>query len=257
VENYIAKDDYIIVVEGILNESIRKIDIGSGETLWTKEISNYGLHLMPNFYIVGDKVAINTYHNVKFDDGRDSEFEDNVYLVDLNDGAMELLNVPGSVKCVGYKDQLYLVIDDKKVVKYDIKSKSLVGEMFDVTKKIENGYHMIQQNIRWFKFLDNKSHCDNFLFNPNTMDISQSIVCFKDNGDYLYNDYFLACMRKNGKIVGFDTQSFKETWFISTNKLSKNYKVILGDERGILVHSDDKLICFGPPENTGNSQTNR
>ncbi|MBP7732939.1 MAG: hypothetical protein KA140_04140 [Caldisericia bacterium] len=216
-----------------------------------------GLHLMPYFSIVGDKVAINTFHNVTFDDGRESEFVDNVYLLDLDDGEMELLNVPGSVKCVGYKDQLYLVIDNKKVVKYNIKSKSLDGELFDITKKIENGYCMVQQNISWFKFLDNKNHYENFLFNPNTMDICQSNVSFTDDWDYLYNDYFLACMRKNGKIVGIDTQSFKETWFISTNKLSKFNKVILGDERGILIQSDGKLICFGPPDNTGNSQTKR
>ncbi|MBP7733631.1 MAG: hypothetical protein KA140_07745 [Caldisericia bacterium] len=38
VGNYIAKDDYVIVVEGKLNESIRKIDISSGKTIWSKQI---------------------------------------------------------------------------------------------------------------------------------------------------------------------------------------------------------------------------
>jgi hypothetical protein len=243
-EYFIADKKFLYCTED-LDHTTSKIDINTGKTIWKYTNIADSPDFKPPMYIVKDKLVLNTFKWGQDKDGN-PDTPDTVTLVDLKTGKGQVIDIPGSVIGTAYKNELYLIIDDVKVSKFDTEKMCLTGKMFDIRNYYKKGeYHWNYSNY-WFTFSSDGDTPD-LLLNPNTMELCKLNADFCDSTDFLYHDYWLCWIRRGDKIIGIDTETFEETWVISAANLGQNASVVMGDERGILVQYGEELICFGPP----------
>ena len=242
-EMLVARDDYIVILRG--DDQVMKVDINSGELLWQYIFPTKNGFLKPTFCVAGNKVALNACFG-SIDGQILPEDIDKVVLLDIGSGKDKVIDVPGNVECAQYNNQLYLIIDGKKVSKFNTDKMELVGETLVLDKDFKNGHYTRSPFLHWFEAssLDGQA---NALINPITMKLEYKNTNIHASYGYLYSQYLICFAQHDDHISGIDIETFKETWSIPTKNLAEDSKVILGDERGILIQSNDKLICFGPP----------
>ena len=237
---YAATDDYLYVLMDFPGE-ISKIDLKTFALLWKFENDLDYSELKQSFFVLKDKLALNSYKWITNADG-EPDNADTVTIVDQINGVGEVIKLPGNVQCTSYNQDLYLITDWAKMSKYDIENKKFVGKTFNIKDYSTDGSYPTILSQYWFNF-----ETPDIIVNPNTMEIFQQDIEILDTNYMLYNDYQVHSFKKNSKIIGIDPETFKETWIIPMDKLASNTRTLLGDERGILIQSDGKLICFGPP----------
>jgi hypothetical protein len=243
-EDFITDNEYLYCYEDI-EHTLRKIDINTGKIIWTYVEKSDFPHVKPPMYVLKNKIVLNTYVWGKDKEGN-PDTPDTVTLVDINTGKGQVLDIQGSVIGTVYNNELYLIIDEVKVSKYDIENNCLTGKMFDIREHYINGEYYWSYSNYWFTFSSDGIN-PNLLLNPNTMELCKLDANYCISSDLLYDKYFLCWMKHGDRIIGIDTKTFEETWSIPVDKLGKSASVFMGDQRGILVQDQDKLICFGPP----------
>lgn len=243
-EMLVARDDYIVMLRG--DDHVQKVDINSGALLWEYVFPEKNGFLKPTFCVAGDKVALNAYFRNVDDTTLSEDDADKVVLLDIESGQDKVIDIPGNTECTQFNNELYLIIDEKKVSRFDTQKMELVGETIALDKNFKDGHYMRSPLFNWFG-ASNLECQANALINPITMKLEYKNINIETSMGYLYSQYLICFAHYDDHITGINTETFKETWSISTKNFKRGFKVILGDERGILIQSDGKLICFGPP----------
>ncbi len=242
--SFITDNNYIYYC-GEWDFKATKIDINTNKIVWEYKFPEGFLSASPPMYFVKDKLVLNTDVWNK-DMEASSATHSVVILVDINTGKGQVLNIPGNVISTVHNDELYLIIDDVKVSKFDVEKMTLTGKMFDIRDYFKKGEHYWNYSHYWFTFASDGEHPD-LLLNPNTMELCKLDADICTYSNLLYDNYWLCWIHRGDKIIGIDTETFEETWIIPADKLSKKAIVFSGDDRGILIQDGDKLICFNRP----------
>lgn len=139
------------------------------------------------------------------------------------------------------QDSLFIIMNNHKVFKLDVESLefSLFFDLSNfVEKKVENGYYhtFTFYDLAMIQYKNNK-----VLLNLRTKKIFQTdlLLGIINNNIYLYDE-------NNNNIWGINQNTFEKTWHINTSDYSKYNKVILVDERGVLIQDKDMLYAFRP-----------
>ncbi len=242
-EMLVAKDGYIVMLRG--DSNVLKIDINSGALLWQYSFPEKDGFLEPTFCVAGNKVALNACFKNVGNTSNETDVE-KVVLLDIDTGMSKMIDIPGNCVCTQFDNKLYLIMENNRISRFDTEKMELVGETLVIDKDFKDGHYIRPPFLHWFKASNQLQEAD-ALINPMTMKLAYKGAKIKTSSQYLYSNYLVCYAVYNDHISGIDTDTFEETWRIPTKDFAEGFKVVLGDDRGILIHDGDKLICFNRP----------
>jgi hypothetical protein len=223
------------------------IDVEVGILKWKKQFDHIEERIIDEIAFKDDLFIINTTRNanekISILDGQNF----NSYLVHDN-GELEAIDKVNNTIATSTNDKLYAMINGHIFTELDPEKITPIGKRIDINEVIQNGSFYVSPPIKYL-FTSFPEERDLYYINLSNMS------CEKVNGKMICRDQYpidgkFIFLSTPECFIGLNNKTFEKTWTIDKKSLDKNATIILGDERGILVKSNNKLICFGEKDKT-------
>lgn len=220
---------------------ISKVDILTGKKEWEHKF-DYGETLLKEIAINKNYLFVNTVRRVPDDSKGVFGGYYSSYLVDEVTGKLTKIENLGNTFITTFGGGFYISIEYSILSKFDPLTLMPTGIKFDAKNVNRNAYFYNRPFI--YMFTSDRNQKELYSINPITMESKKIDGRIRILDQYQLNEYLYYYDLSN-KFVGISNKTSESTWIINKKGLEKGSEIVLGDERGILIRSGRKLICFG------------